>query len=89
MHRAYKKTCPTGGPSSEGPKYRQIGSTLVSRFDTISWMSKKHRRTLAAIFADPVRANVNWSDIEAMLVAYGAEISEGKGSRVRLALNGS
>jgi hypothetical protein len=51
-------------------------------------MGKKHRRTLAAIFAEPVRANANWSDIEAMLNASGAEISEGKGSRVRIALNG-
>jgi len=51
-------------------------------------MSKKHRRTLAAIFAEPVRANVNWSDIEVMLGAYGAEISEGKGSRVRIAMGG-
>ena len=51
-------------------------------------MSKKHRRTLEAIFAEPVRANVNWLDIEAMLKAYGAEISEGKGSRVRIALHG-
>jgi hypothetical protein len=48
----------------------------------------KHRRTLAAIFAEPVRANVNWSDIEAMLEACGAEISAGSGSRVRIALNG-
>jgi hypothetical protein len=51
-------------------------------------MSKKHRRTLAAVFTEPVRANVNWSDIEAMLAACGAEISEGEGSRVRIALNG-
>ncbi len=51
-------------------------------------MSKKHRRTLAAVFAEPVRANVNGSDIEAMLAACGAEISEGIGSRVRLALHG-
>ena len=51
-------------------------------------MSKKHRRTLAAVFAEPVRANVNWSDIEALLEACGAEISEGEGSRVRIALNG-
>jgi len=40
-------------------------------------MSNKHRRTLAAIFAEPVLANVNWMDIEAMLDACGAEISEG------------
>ena len=62
--------------------------TSVSPDDTIKQMGKKHRRTLAAIFAEPVRANVNWSDIEAMLAACGAEISEGKGSRVRIALNG-
>jgi hypothetical protein len=34
------------------------------------------------------RANINWSDIEAMLLHHGAEISEGRGSRVRIALNG-
>jgi len=51
-------------------------------------MSKKHHRTLAAIFAEPVPANMHWSDIEAMLEACGAEISEGRGSRVRIALNG-
>jgi len=50
-------------------------------------VSKKHRRTLQAIFAEPIQANVNWSDIEVMLNAFGAEISEGKGSRVRIALN--
>jgi len=48
----------------------------------------RHRRTLQAIFADPVRASLPWADIEAMLRACGAEISEGRGSRVRIALNG-
>ena len=51
-------------------------------------MGKKHRRTLASIFEDPVRANIAWRDIEAMLDAAGAEITEGVGSRVRIALNG-
>ena len=46
----------------------------------------KHQRVLAAIFER--RANIAWSDIEAMLLHYGAEISEGRGSRVRIALNG-
>ena len=46
----------------------------------------KHQRVLAAIFEK--RANIAWSDIEAMLLHYGAEISEGSGSRVRIALNG-
>jgi hypothetical protein len=51
-------------------------------------MTGKHKRTLQAIFTDPVRANINWSDIEALFSACGAEITEGEGSRVRVALNG-
>ena len=51
-------------------------------------MVATHDRTLAAIFADPVRANINWSDIESLLLYLGAQITEGKGSRVRIALNG-
>lgn len=49
-------------------------------------MDSKHRKTLEAIFEKPERANIAWRDIEAMLVALGAEISEGNGSRVRVAL---
>jgi hypothetical protein len=41
----------------------------------------KHDRTLRAVFANPVRASINWSDIESMLVHLGAQISEGEGSR--------
>ncbi len=48
----------------------------------------KHERTLKTIFAEPVRAGIDWDDIESLLRNQGAEISEGKGSRVRIALNG-
>lgn len=51
-------------------------------------MRKKHLETLKAIFADPVRSNIPWSDIIAMLSAAGSEISQGRGSRVRISLNG-
>jgi len=51
-------------------------------------LSRKHQATLDAIFATPVRASIVWSDIEALFRACGAEISEGNGSRVRIALNG-
>ena len=51
-------------------------------------MNKKHRRTLEAIFDEPIRSNIIWRDIEAMLKAAGGEISAGEGSRVRIALNG-
>jgi hypothetical protein len=51
-------------------------------------MVGKHQKTLRAIFADPVRSNINWSDIEAMLMALGAERDEGNGSRIHFVLNG-
>jgi HicA toxin of bacterial toxin-antitoxin, len=51
-------------------------------------MNKKHRRTLQAIFEDPVKSGILWSDVERLLVTLGAEISEGRGSRVRIALRG-
>ena len=62
--------------------------TVVLLTDTIRGVSGKHDRTLRAIFADPVRANINWSDVESLLSNLGAEITEGAGSRVRIALNG-
>jgi hypothetical protein len=48
-----------------------------------------HRKTLEAIFTDPVSGSIKWREIEALLVALGAEATEGSGSRVRFALNGS
>jgi hypothetical protein len=48
-------------------------------------MSAKHRRTLAAIFEDPVRASILWSDIESMLKNMGASVESGSGSRVWVA----
>ena len=51
-------------------------------------LSHKRHRTLAAVFEEPVRANVSWSDVENLLKGLGAELSEGRGSRVRIYLNG-
>jgi hypothetical protein len=51
-------------------------------------VNPRHRATLAAVFDDPVRASIRWADIEATLAAFGAEISEGRGSRVRVHLRG-
>ena len=49
-------------------------------------MDSKHRKTLEAIFEKPERANIAWREVEALFIALGAEISEGNGSRVRVAL---
>ena len=47
-----------------------------------------HDRTLAAQFAEPTRANLRWAEIESLSRHLGATVSEGSGSRVRVALNG-
>jgi len=66
-----------------------LNLTAVSVDDTIKdRMNQKHQGTLAAVFDDPVRSNIPWRNIESMLKAAGAEITEGEGSRVRIALNG-
>ncbi len=52
-------------------------------------MKSKHRKTLAAIFAVPTRANIKFSDIEALIIALGGEVREGAGSRVMLELSGT
>jgi hypothetical protein len=49
-------------------------------------MNKKQRRTLERIFEQPVRSDILWTDIEKLFQALGADISEGRGSRVRVAL---
>jgi hypothetical protein len=51
-------------------------------------MQRKHWATLQEIFSKRVQAGILWTDIEALFRALGAEISEGRGSRVRVSLNG-
>ena len=51
-------------------------------------MTAKHRKTLRAIFDDPVLAYIMWVDIEALFLSLGAERDEGSGSRIRFYLNG-
>jgi len=51
-------------------------------------MNSKHKKTYEEIYTDPVKANIPWSDIEALFAALGANISEGNGSRMRVELNG-
>lgn len=58
---------------------------------TMQWyclrMGSKHTKTLQEIFHNPIRSGVVWKNIESMLKVLGAEIPEGRGSRVRIALN--
>ncbi|MDL2322203.1 type II toxin-antitoxin system HicA family toxin [Desulfosarcina sp. OttesenSCG-928-B08] len=51
-------------------------------------MNSKHRKTLKAIFTDPVKPDIRWADIEALFVACGAEVEEARGSRICVEING-
>lgn len=46
-------------------------------------MNARQKRTLNAIFSDPVSASLTWKNIESLFIAIGAEKVEGRGSRVR------
>jgi hypothetical protein len=45
-------------------------------------VNSAHRKTLIAIFTDPVSPAIRWSDIEALFTAIGCRVIEGAGSRV-------
>ena len=49
-------------------------------------MKRKHQRALELMFARPTSGNVRWSDVEALFVELGAEVSEREGSRVAVVL---
>ena len=49
----------------------------------VSGVNSKQRRTLDAVFTDPVSGTLVWADVESLLVAAGARVIEGSGSRLR------
>jgi hypothetical protein len=51
-------------------------------------MNGKQKKTLAAIFRDPVSGTIEWADIENLLIAVGCRVIEGSGSRVRFDFEG-
>jgi hypothetical protein len=50
-------------------------------------MNRKQERTLQSIFEHPVRADIDWRDVTSLLLALGADVTAGKGSRRRVVLN--
>jgi predicted RNA binding protein YcfA (HicA-like mRNA interferase family) len=59
---------------------------MIPYNSTMVKLSNRHRKTLKSVFQKPTRSDVAWEDIEKLLVALGAELSEGRGSRVRIVL---
>jgi len=51
-------------------------------------MNKTHKKTLQAIFDNPINGTIEWSRIEALLIAVGCRVIEGNGSSVTFEKNG-
>nr|MDT0252793.1 type II toxin-antitoxin system HicA family toxin [Endozoicomonas sp.] len=51
-------------------------------------MNSTHRKTLKALFADPVNGNIEWRRIEALFLSLGAVRTHRSGSAVSFVLNG-
>lgn len=51
-------------------------------------VNSKQLKTLAAIFTDPVKANILWADVESILMSLGADKKEGAGSRIGFSIHG-
>jgi hypothetical protein len=51
-------------------------------------MNNRQRKTLLAIFTDPVSGSIAWADVESLMLAAGCVLIEGSGSRVRFEKDG-
>ena len=60
---------------------------MIYKIDIVK-LASSHLKTLLRIMADPVPADLRWNEVEALFRALGVEVTEGNGSRVRIALNG-
>ncbi len=64
---------------------------MLAIFASMSYfasMNSKHRKTLAAVFTNPVSGTIEWAAVESLLLAAGAQLIEGRGSRVRFEKGG-
>ena len=46
-------------------------------------INAKQRKTLSAIYTDPLPKKLPWRDIESLFIAVGASVIKGRGARVR------
>jgi len=51
-------------------------------------LNNKQRKTLEDIFDKPTRANIVWADVEKLFIALGGEIIKGKGSAIKISIDG-
>jgi len=61
---------------------------MVAKSDIILSMNRTHRKTLTAVFTDPISGNIEWRKIEGLFKAAGCKIIEGSGSRIAVSYEG-
>jgi len=74
-------------PSRGAQSHNHFIFLLIAFYAIMHLVNSKHRRTLKAIFTDPVSGNIEWRKIEVLLLALGAVRSERAGSAVSFVLN--
>lgn len=60
---------------------------MISSHAIMLSMTNRHRKTLQVIFSGPTPATLEWARIEALFTALGAQLVEGRGSRVSFILH--
>ena len=50
-------------------------------------MNNKHKKTLKAIFTDPVPSDIRWDDVKSLWLTLNAVVEQRAGSRVAVLLN--
>jgi len=50
-------------------------------------VNKKQQKILDRVFQIPTRSDIEWKDIQSLLTACDADISRGRGSRIRIVLS--
>ena len=51
-------------------------------------MANKQRKVLNALMEGALPANLSWNDIRSLFTALGANVKQGRGSRIRVTLKG-
>jgi len=51
-------------------------------------MNNKQKKTLQAVFSSPAPKGMLWAELESLLIAAGATVTEGDGARVKFDANG-
>lgn len=72
----------------EGEAGQNAGTGARLAWDKYGGKNRRHKKTLQAILSFPGSGTIAWADIEALLLAVGAEAREGRGSRVRFTYAG-